>query len=112
MTSRLTSAMLVSALIRKVEGEGGTGAVLARGDSSAGALLLLIADRGQTVALRERGLRPDGRPGWISAGPSDPGDHEELSGYLERRRKFDADLWLVELDGMSPEAFDQVLAEI
>ena len=112
MTARLTSAMLVSALIRKVESEGGAGAVLARGDATAGALLLLIAVRGQTIALRERGLRPDGSSGWISAGPPDPGDPEALAGYLERRRKFDSDLWLVELDGMALEAFDKVLAEI
>jgi hypothetical protein len=112
MTPRLTSAMLVSALIRKVETEGGTGAVLAKGDATAGALLLLIADRGQTVAIRERGLRPDGSSGWISAGPANLGDSETLSTYLERRRKFDSDLWLVELDGMPVDSVDAMLAEM
>lgn len=109
MTPRLTSAMLVSALIRKVEAEGGNGAVLAKGDSTAGALLLLIAERGRTVAVRERGLRPDGSPGWISTGPADLDDGEALAGYLERRRRFDSDLWLVELDGMATDRIDAVL---
>jgi hypothetical protein len=109
MTTRLTSAMLASALIRKVEGEGGTGAVLAKGDGTSGALLLLIADRGRTVAIRERGSRPDGSSGWITAGPADLADGEALTRYLERRRRFDSDLWLVELDGMAADRIDAVL---
>lgn len=112
MTPRLTSAMLVSALIRKVEAEGGAGAVLAKGDATAGALLLLVADRGRTVAIRERGLRPDGSSGWISTGPADLDDDEALATYLERRRKFDSDLWLVELDGMALAALDAMLGEV
>lgn len=109
MSARLTSALLVSALIRKVESEGGTGMVLTKGDATAGALLLLIADRGRTAAIRERGLRPDGNAGWISAGPSDLDDAEALATYLERRRKFDSDLWLVELDGMALDTIDAML---
>jgi len=112
MTPRLTSAMLVSALFRKVQGEGGMGAVLARGDSTAGALLLLIADRGRTIALRERGPNPDGSSGWVSSGPSDPGDKEALAGYLERRRRSDSDLWVIELDGIELGVMDSLLAEI
>jgi hypothetical protein len=110
MTARLTSAMLVSALIRTVEGEGGTGAVLAKGDGMSGALLLLIADRGRTVALRERGPRPDGSSGWIAAGPANLEDGEALASYFERRRKFDSDIWLVELDGMPVASVDAMLA--
>lgn len=112
MNARLASGVLVSALLRKVGSEGGTGAILAKGDATAGALLLLIADRGKVVALRERGLRPDGTPGWIPAGPSDPGQDEDLAAYLERRRRFDSDAWIVELDGLRPDAVDVLLDEI
>lgn len=112
MSGRLTSAMLVSALIRKIEGEGGSGMVLAKGDATAGALLLLIADRGRTVAIRERGLRPNGDSGWISAGPANLDDAEALTTYLERRRKFDSDLWVVELDGMKADAIDEMLESL
>ena len=110
MSARLTSALLVSALIRKVESEGGTAMVLAKGDATAGALLLLIADRGRTVAIRERGLRPDGSSGWISAGPTNLDNVGALAPYLERRRKFDSDLWLVELDGVALDTIDALLA--
>jgi len=109
VSARLTSAMLVSALIRNVQSEGGTGAVLLKGDATAGALLLLIADRGRTVAIRERGLRPDGKPGWIATGPADLEDSEALASYFERRRRFDSDLWLVELDGMPADTLDSML---
>jgi hypothetical protein len=100
MNPRLTSALLVSALLRKIESGGGTGAVLARGDETAGALLLVFSDRGAVVAMRERGLRADGMAGWIGTGPGDPADAEALAAYLERRRAVDPDLWIVELEGL------------
>ena len=109
MTPRLTSAMLVSALIRKVASEGGNGMVLVRGDATAGAVLVLVTDRGKTAAFRERGLRPDGSSGWISTGPADLDDDDALASYLERRRKFDTDLWLIELDGLSVDSIDALL---
>jgi hypothetical protein len=111
MSARLASGVLVSALLRKVGREGGNGAILAKGDETAGALLLLIAERGRTVALRERGLRQDGTPGWIPAGPADPGDLDALASYLDRRRRFDSDIWIVELDGMTPDAIDRMLED-
>jgi hypothetical protein len=110
--ARLASSMLVSALIRKVEAEGGSGAVLAKGDSVAGALLLLLAQRGQVTGLRERGLRPNGEPSWIPTGPADPGNAEALTTYIDRRRRFDSDLWVVELDGMPVESLDALLDAI
>lgn len=112
MSARLASGVLVSALLRKVQAEGGTGAVLARGDAIAGALLLLIARRGTIVALRERGLRSDGTPGWIPTGPGDAADNDALSSYLERRRRVDSDLWIVELDGMTLDQIDQLLEQL
>lgn len=109
MSGRLTSAVLASALIRKAGSEGGTGAVLIKGDPTAGALILLFSNRGTILAARERGLRPDGTSGWISAGPPDPGDALALSAYLERRRKFDADIWVVELEGLPIDRIEDLL---
>ena len=47
MEARLTSAMFVSALLRLVENEGGFATVVAKGDASAGAVLIVLAQRGQ-----------------------------------------------------------------
>lgn len=112
MSARLASGVLVSALLRKVGLEGGSGAVLAKGDPTAGALLLLIAYRGQTIALRERGLRQDGTPGWIPAGPADLSEPDTLATYLDRRQRFDSDIWIVELDGMATDAIDAMLDQV
>lgn len=93
-TPRLVSGVTVSALIRTIEAAGGGGMVIAKGDATAGALLLLLADRGESTALLERTLGLTGY-GWNDSGPAAP---SERPAYLERRRKSDPDLWIVELD--------------
>ncbi len=109
MSARAASGLMVSALMRQVEARGGNGAVLARGEATAGALLLILAERGKVVACRERGLRPDGVSGWIASGPADASDPESLGAYVERRRRFDGDLWVVELDGIDLPTIDALL---
>ena len=75
------------------------GAVLARGDATAGAILLLIVERGVVRRLLERALGPDGNYVWVASGPKSIDDPGLLADYLARRRRADPDLWVVELDG-------------
>lgn len=98
MTPRLAAGLLVSALIRAVEAAGGNGMVLAKGDATAGAVLLVLADRGRTTALCERTLGMDDRYRWTATGPTRFDDPFALSDYLDRRRAADPDQWVVELD--------------
>ena len=105
MTPRLTSKFLVSALVRRVEIEGGHGAILARGDAEAGAILLLCAERGVPQKLRERTLDFDRGYVWTACGPENIDDSEALAAYIDRRRSRDPDLWLVELDIAHAERF-------
>ena len=95
MTARLTSGMLVSALIRRVGADGGNAAVLAKGDATAGAILLICMEKGVIQSVRERVLDRTGVYAWTGVGPVEP---DGLTAYLERRRARDSDLWLVELD--------------
>jgi hypothetical protein len=95
MAPRLAAGMLVSALIRRAEDAGGTGMVLARGDSTAGALLIQLAERGQPGPLLERRLDPQGRYRWSPTGPE---AEVERGDYIARRRRSDPDLWVIELD--------------
>lgn len=104
MTPRLTSAVMVSALLRLTQDQGGFGAVLAKGDAGAGAIILVIAERGRTMHVLERILQPDGRYAWGDSMAAAPND-QELDKFLERRRRFDPDLWLIELDVPSAERF-------
>ena len=104
MTARLASSVLVTALLRQAEAQGGFGAVLARGDSTAGAILLVLAERGANPRLFERLLQPDGRYAWTQS-PQRFEDGAALQALIDRRRRIDPDLWVVELDIASAERF-------
>ncbi len=105
MTPRLASSVLVGALIRRAESEGGFGAIVAKGDAAAGAVAIILRQRGRPVALLERALQSDGRYEWqdLSFQPTD--NERILSGLIDRKRRFDPDLWVVELDIASAERF-------
>ena len=95
---RPASGLLVSALIRRIEAEGGSAMVIAKGDAIAGAILLLIADRGVLDKIAERVWRFDGGHGLEPVGPADPNALGVAGDYVARRRKSDPDLWVVEVD--------------
>lgn len=104
MTGRLASSVLVSALLRRAQDEGGFGAVLAKGDSTAGAIAVVLAERGTRASFLERQLQPDGNYAWeASARPIE--SDADFQALLDRRRKYDPDLWILELDVASAERF-------
>lgn len=102
MTARPATGLLVSALIRRIEAEGGHAMVLAKGDATSGSILLVLAERGQAQRLLERSLGLDEIYRWTPTGPATFDDPLALGDYLARRRRNDPDLWVVELD--TPEA--------
>lgn len=102
--ARLTSQVLVSSLLRRAEAQGGFGAVLAKGDATAGAIMVILAERGVRAALLERLLQPDGSYAWQDNGRAAAGE-EEFRALLARRRQSDPDLWLIELDVPGAERF-------
>lgn len=95
MAGRLAAGLLVSALVRRVGAVGGNATVLARGDATAGALLIQLAQRGVPGALLERTLDRSGAYAWTPTGPD---DDAARAAYIARRRHSDPDLWVVELD--------------
>jgi len=101
---RPAAGLLVSALIRRIEAEGGSAMVMAKGDAIAGAILLLIADRGVLAMIVERVWRYDGSHGLERVGPADPDEPGAAGDYVARRRRSDPDLWVVELDHRNAEA--------
>ena len=101
---------MVSSLIRLAETQGGFGAVLGKGDATAGAILLILAERGVRSRLLERLLRPDGRYAWGEAGPA-AADEADFAAWCARRRRSDPDLWLVELDIADAAGFAALINE-
>lgn len=90
--------MLVSAMIRRVQSAGGFAAVLQRGDDQAGAIWVECADRGQTQLLLERSTGFGGQDQWRIADNEPDADAERYRERMDRRRRSDPDLWIVELD--------------
>lgn len=105
MTPRLAAGVQAGALIRRVAGAGGTGTVIAKGDATAGAILLICCDRGEIRLLLERVAGLDGGYRWASAGPRGADVAARIDAYLARRRRADPDLWLIELDIAGVERF-------
>ena len=104
MSARIATSVLVSALLRRAQAEGGFGAVLAKGDPTAGAVAVILIERGTRKCMLERLLQPDGSYGWkdsLGAGQNE----EDMVKFLARRQRFDPDLWILELEVASAERF-------
>ncbi len=98
MEARLKSGIWIKALIRRCDLAAIGVAVLARGDADAGAVLLKFngRDAGCFVLGQVRG--EDGELLWMRAtGPVAVTD-AEADGYIERQRRYDPDLWVVEIE--------------
>ena len=104
MAARLTAEFLVKAMLRRVHDAGGSAMVLAKGDATSGAILVLALSRGADPAFYERRIGPDGTPALIRTGPTS-GESAAYDAYWQRRRQSDPDLWVVELDVAAAERF-------
>jgi hypothetical protein len=109
---RLKSEIWVAALLRRCQVEGKYGAVIHKGAAEAGTIFVYINHLDGTYHL----LSPP--PGAAHSESGDrrfvlefenPTDWEKASAIVSRRRKFDPDLWAIEIEdrtgfaGLSPE---------
>ena len=90
--------------MRRVEADGGFAALLARGDPDAGAILILLRERGTIAGIHERVLGPDGYR-WQQLQGVEPWNESAAASLVADRRRFDPDLWVVELDVAKAERF-------
>ncbi|MDI1295232.1 MAG: DUF1491 family protein [bacterium] len=97
--------MLVGVLVRRAAAAGGFVTVLAKGDAISGVILVQATDRGRNVGLFERVSNFDGTGALMRCGPSPEDGPEALTLYIERRRRSDPDLWVIELDIADSERF-------
>ena len=98
MIERLRSRLLVQALIRRTQEEGGFATVIHKGDPVSGAILLQCPDADRRPRLFER--MPDFSKGYVLAqvASSSWGSEEQITQYIDKRHRSDPDLWVVELD--------------
>jgi hypothetical protein len=102
---RLAAHVQVSALIRRVQAQGGFATVIAKGEPDAGTLLIILTDRGGLSSAYERMPQADGTRGWSLSRKQDIADPAVFTAYLARRKTQDPDLWIIELDIRDGERF-------
>lgn len=105
MDARLPAHLEVAALIRRVQAEGGFAAVLGKGEPEAGTILVVITENGVNSRVYERMPQLDGSRKWSCSKSQDPENKAIFDEYLERRKRQDPDLWIVELDIARAERF-------
>lgn len=99
---RLTSDFWVSALMRRVQQEGGFAAIVRRGATEAGAIFLILRTRSGGLSL----YGPAPQSDYGDAKPAErhftpltlAGMQDDIDKRLEREMQFDPDVWIVELE--------------
>jgi len=94
----LTSQLLVQALVRRTHAEGGFAAVLHKGDAISGAILLSCPESDGKARFFERMPTLSGGYEIAPVGQTYWGNEEQATQYIDRRRRSDPDLWVLELD--------------
>lgn len=93
----LSSDVWVAALIRRAEIAGANAVVVKRGDARAGTVIVKAYDTSTRQArLFTEAFGPDGERLWIQ--PVQSEFESELDAYVERQRRYDPDLWVVEVE--------------
>ena len=103
--TRLPSAIVTAGLLRAAEAVGGNGAVLAKGDPDGGALFVILTSRGTDPMIFERVSSMNGGFTWNNHNAGQTLDLQSVARFIDERKRFDRDLWIVELDIAEPEQF-------
>lgn len=96
MNARLASGIWVAAYLRRLQIEGIPAYVIARGDDTAGAVLVKLAllDGTARAWLREYDMALDARVWRVLIEASEA----DVDAAIARQRSFDPDLWVIELE--------------
>ena len=112
--NRLKSRLWVEAFLRRNQSEGKFGAVLTAGADEAGAVYVAIHHLNGTYDL----LGPPAGPSHSESGErqfrkifAKAAAWEEVRDHWQRQRKFDSDIWLVEIEDRDGLAGLSLLAE-
>jgi hypothetical protein len=101
MEPRLKSKMWIQSLIRRCDLAAISAAVVARGDDDAGAILLKFNDRNSGCSVLAQARGPDGELVWMRATGPAPVAEADAESYIERQRRRDPDLWVIEIESGS-----------
>lgn len=100
----LSTDVWVAALMRRAELAGAFAVVARKGDASAGAVLVKAYNpRTREARLYAEALGGDGERVWMA--PIADTTEAEIDAYVERARRRDPDLWVVEIEDVEGRTF-------
>lgn len=95
---RLKTRLFVQALIRRCETAGLSAFRLVRGDPDSGMVYLKLNGLGAGFVILAPIRDGAGRAAWLRATGPDPVDEPTADACLEQNRRFDRDLWVIEIE--------------
>jgi hypothetical protein len=105
LTAQLPAKVEAAAIMRRVQGQGDFATIIRRGDPDRGAITLLIREKGRIFATIERRLDARFNYSWAIVSADGPSNEADWRDFVERRCKFDADFWVIELDVADAQRF-------
>ena len=98
---RLTSKLWVDAHVRTCHVAGCPAFVVAKGDAERGGILLKVNRFAAGVHLYELSRDFDGNRLWRRLGPEAGEAEGDADARVRKKRQFDSDLWVVEIEDMA-----------
>lgn len=95
---RLKAEVRVQAWLRRAAGQGLMATVARKGEPESGTVMLKFNRFQAGCDVYTPVSTPDGQPAWMLAFPKGPAPEKEADAYLQRQAKYDADLWVVEIE--------------
>lgn len=109
MLPRLATRVWVSALVRRCNVQGVAATVIRHGYDEAGAVLLLARHRNglcQLFGATQQGIgQQEGGRAWLPLTGREPASEADAEAIIEKQRRFDPDLWVVEIETDCPQDF-------
>lgn len=94
--ARLASGIWVSAYLMRLQGEGIYAHIVHRGEATAGAVAVKLATMDGRATVFVRTLDGEGNRVWTALVDAAP--ETDADAAIERQRRFDRDLWVIEVE--------------
>lgn len=96
MTARLTTDFWVAAYLARLDAAAIPAFLMAKGDATAGAVLVKVATMDGNASAFARAYGPDGQRIWSPLATNVP--ERDADAALARQRDFDPDVWIIEIE--------------
>jgi len=104
---RLKSEIRAAALIRRAQREGAFAVVARRGDPDAGSIAVKVYQGSGRAKLYVEARDDNGKAVWREPFDRDGASvaETEIDAYLDKERRFDSDLWIIEIEDRAGRSF-------